>query len=137
MSISRGVSVPNEALKPGARSGTAATETRARAETIANGAAAAAMLAAGFGSAAFGVIVVLAEANAAFHDLMAINASVGPLSGKSTYGVLAWLATWALLHGLLRKREVSFKVTAILTALLIAIGILCTFPPFFMLFAYE
>jgi hypothetical protein len=134
MSISQGVS--SEALKRSPRAG-AATEDRARAETIANGAAAAALLAASVGSAIFGVIVVLAEANQTFHDLMAIDGSVGPLSGKSTYGVLAWLVTWALLHLVLRKREVNFKIAAIIAAVLIALGVLCTFPPFFMLFAYE
>jgi hypothetical protein len=137
MSISQRVPVSKESYARGMTSNTGLVNDRAQAETIANGAAAAAMLAAGIGSAAFGLIVVLSESIEAFHDQMAINSSVGPLSGKSTYAVLIWLATWGLLHLLLRRREVNFKAAAIIAALLIAIGVISTFPPFFMLFAYE
>ena len=112
-------------------------EERAQAQVVANGAAAAALLAAGIGSAAFGVFVVLSEASESFHDLMTLDGSVGPLSGKTTYAVGLWLAIWGLLHLALRRREVKLGRVAVAAGLLVAIALLCTFPPFYMLFAAE
>lgn len=112
-------------------------QPQAQARAVANGAAAAAMLAAGVGSLIFGLLVILSEANATIHDLMALDASVGPLSGKSTYGMLAWLAVWGVLHLGLRKREVRLSRVAIISGVLVALAILATFPPFYMLFAAE
>ena len=115
----------------------AVAQPQAEAAVATNGAAAAALLAAGIGSALFGLFVILSEANVAFHDAMALDASVGPLSGKSTYAMLAWLAIWGALHMALRKRQVNYKGVAIAAAALIVLGILSTFPPFYMLFASE
>jgi hypothetical protein len=50
-----------------------------------NGAAAAAILPAGPGSALYGLIVLLGDSNEAFRNLMILNTAVGPLSGKSTF----------------------------------------------------
>lgn len=104
---------------------------------LANGAGAAALLSAGLGCAVFGLFVVLNEASATFHDLMILNSAVGPLSGKSTFPVLIWLVSWGLCHLRLRKREVNLRVVTVITALLLLVALLCTFPPFFMLFATE
>ena len=125
-----------------ARAGTltpprAVAQSQAEAAVATNGAAAAALLAAGIGSTLFGLFVILSEASAAFHEAMDLDSSVGPLSGKSTYAMLAWLAIWGVLHMALRKRQVNFKGVAIVAAALIALGILSTFPPFYMLFAIE
>lgn len=106
-------------------------------EAVTNGAAVAALVAAGIGCAVFGLFVILNEASPAFHNLMTLNNAVGPLSGKSTFPVLIWLLTWGLLHAGLRQREVNFRVAGTITAVLILISLLSTFPPFFLLFAAE
>lgn len=102
-----------------------------------NGAACAAVLAAGLGSALYGLIVLLAESIEPFRQLMVLNSAVGPLSGKSTFGMLAWLVSWALLHMLWRGRQIEFQRVWQATLVLIAVGLVLTFPPFFMLFASE
>jgi len=102
-----------------------------------NGVAAAAILAAGLGSALYGLIVLLAESNEAFKDLMNLNTAVGPLSGKSTFGVLAWLVVWGVLHMRWRNKNVDFGRVWTATLVLIGISLVCTFPLFFMLFSAE
>ena len=106
-------------------------------DRIPNGPAAAAILAAGIGSALYGLIVLLAESSEAFRQLMVLNSSVGPLSGKSTFGVLAWLAAWAGLHFAWRDRDVNFGRAWAVTLALVGIALVLTFPLFFGLFAAE
>jgi hypothetical protein len=105
--------------------------------TVPNGAACAAILAAGLGSALYGLIVLLAESNEAFRSLMILNTAVGPLSGKSTFGVLAWLAVWGVLHLLWRNKNLNFARVWTATLVLIGLSLVLTFPLFFMLFASE
>jgi hypothetical protein len=102
-----------------------------------NGPAAAAVLAAGIGSALYGLIVLLAEANTAIHDLMIINKDVGPLSGKTTFGMMAWLVVWGALHRVWRNRNVTFARVFTITLALLGAALLLTFPPFFLLFAVD
>jgi hypothetical protein len=102
-----------------------------------NGVAAAAILAAGLGSALYGLIVLLAESSEALKNLMILNTAVGPLSGKSTFGVLAWLVVWGVLHLLWRSKNVDFARVWTATLVLIGVSLVCTFPLFFMLFSAE
>jgi hypothetical protein len=107
------------------------------ATAITNGAASAALLAAALGCTFFGLIVVLSEANHAVQQMMILNRSVGPLSGKSTFGMLAWLVSWLVLHSLLRKRHLNFQTVTAIAAVFVLIGLLSTFPPVFLAFATE
>jgi hypothetical protein len=102
-----------------------------------NGAAAAAILASGIGSVLYGLIVLLAESNKAISDLLVLSKAVGPLSGKSTFGVLAWLVVWGLLHLMWRHKNVNFSRVWMATLVLIGVSLVLTFPLFFMLFAAE
>jgi len=54
---------------------------------------------------------------------------VGPLSGKTIYGVVGRLVAWAVLALILRNRKVSERFTYWTTGVLVAIGFLLTFPP--------
>jgi hypothetical protein len=103
--------------------------------TAPNGPAAAAVLAAGIGSAALGLIVVLSEASGALSEALNLYDPVGPLSGKSVVAIVAWLASWAILHASWKGRQLDFGKVAAVSLLLVALGILGTFPPFFDLFA--
>ncbi len=103
-------------------------------KVLPNGIAAAALLAAGIGTLAIGVITTLAEASLAFANNLKFVAAVGPLSGKTTMAVIVWLVSWVVLHFLWRKKEVDFLRVFIISLVLIGLGLLGTFPPFFDLF---
>jgi hypothetical protein len=102
-----------------------------------NGAAAAAVLAAGAGSALYGLLVMLTESIAVIHDAMNLNKDVGPLSGKTTFGVLAWLVVWGVLHALWRNRDINFSRAFTIALTLVGVALLLTFPPVFLLFALD
>jgi hypothetical protein len=101
-----------------------------------NGGIAAALLAAGIGCAAFGVLVVLAEASAPVKDLLTVSEGAGPLSGKGLGATVLWAVAWAVLHPLLRHRELPWRPVARATTALVAVGLVATFPPVFQLFAH-
>jgi hypothetical protein len=93
------------------------------------GAIVAALLAAGIGCAVFGACVVGAAASEDLEALLTVSESVGPLSGKGLAAVVVWLASWAVLRLLLRRRDVSFTTGFRLTLLLVGVGLVGTFPP--------
>jgi hypothetical protein len=101
------------------------------------GPVAAALLAAGIGSFALGLMTTLAEASTSFSDALAWSERVGALSGKTIVAVAVWLIAWAILHLLYRGKDPSHKVVYTITALLVAGGLLLTFPVFFQLFESD
>lgn len=100
-----------------------------------NGGAAAAVLASGIGSFALGFFTTLAEAVGSVKNALNFYNPAGPLSGKTTVAVVVWLVAWAVLHGRWKDKEVDFNRTYIATLVLIALGLLGTFPPFYEAFA--
>ena len=98
------------------------------------GAAAAAVLAAGIGCFTLGLLTVLAAANDRVSEVLDWYHRVGPLSGKTTGAVLGWLVAWFILHLLLRRRAADLGPITVATFILIALGWIGTFPPFFELF---
>lgn len=104
-------------------------------ETVmSNGAAAAAVLAAGIGSFALGLFTTLAEAIAPLKNALNFYNAAGPLSGKTTMAVLAWLVAWIVLHSMWRNRQVDFGKVFITTLILVALALVGTFPPFYEAF---
>jgi hypothetical protein len=99
-----------------------------------NGPAAAAILASGIGSLAVGLCTTLAEAIGPIEETLNFYSSVSPLSGKTTVAVVVWVVAWGVLHGRWRKQQVDFPKVFIVTLLLIALGLLGTFPLFFAFF---
>jgi len=98
---------------------------------------AAAFLAAGFGVLVLGVLTTLAEASSAVSDWLAFSSSVGPLSGKTVISVAAWIAAWIVLSVALRGRNPSPAKVYWLTGVMVAAGLVGTFPSFFEKFASE
>jgi hypothetical protein len=94
-----------------------------------NGAAAAAILAAGVGGALLGILVTVAEAYRPLAKLLTFSASVGPLSGKTTVAMVGWLVTWAVIHWIWRTRNVCFRSVIVATGVLIGVALVGTFPP--------
>lgn len=99
-----------------------------------NGEAAAAILAAGIGSLALGVLTTAATASTDLANGLKISADVGPLSGKVIYTLVLWLIAWGALHFTWRDRQVDFGRVFALTLVLIGLGFLGTFPIFYDLF---
>ena len=108
--------------------------TREVRQALTNGAAAAAVLAAGIGSFVLGLFTTLAAANEGIKGLLNWYAPAGPLSGKSSLAVIAWLVSWVVLHARWEDKEVNFDRVFVITLILIGLGLLLTFPPVFEAF---
>jgi hypothetical protein len=101
-----------------------------------NGPAAAAILAAGIGSAALGLAVILVEMSpGTIKPLLNLYNPVGPLSGKTTVAVVVYALAWLCLGLWARDRNVNFGRWALAAFILLGVGLLLTFPPVFVLFA--
>lgn len=99
------------------------------------GPTAATLVAAGIGCAAFGVAVVASESIGPVKTLFTLSTAVGPLSGKAVAGVLGYLVAWLVLHLLWRNRTIAATAVIRGIAILVGIGLLGTFPPFYGLIA--
>jgi hypothetical protein len=107
------------------------------AATKPSGPVAAVLLASGIGAVVLAVLVVVAEAKESFAESLAYDLEVGPLSGKTIWATAAFLASWGVLTAVLRKRDLDLGKVALVTAILIGIGLIGTFSPFFELFKPE
>jgi hypothetical protein len=111
-------------------------ERRARIEFTdrPEGPIAAAIIAGGVGAAALGLVTTVAEASTSISDWLQWSDRVGPLSGKTILAVVVWLVAWAILHAALRNRPYETRRALVVSLVLIALGVLGTFPTFFQLF---
>ncbi|HTV07082.1 MAG TPA: hypothetical protein VME86_17060 [Acidobacteriaceae bacterium] len=94
-----------------------------------NGAGAAAVLAAGVGSLALGVLAVAGDLVPKFGRAMIFYKPTGLLSGVTTTAIMMWLAAWALLHARWRGRDVEMRGVGIAAFVLLCVAVLLTFPP--------
>lgn len=99
------------------------------------GPVAAAILAGGVGALALGILTTVAEASTAFKDFLTVSDPVGPLSGKTIGAVVIWLVSWVVLHMMYRDKAVESRTPLTVALVLIALGVLGTFPIFFQAFA--
>jgi hypothetical protein len=98
-------------------------------ETIANGAAGAAMLAASLGCFVLGVLAVAGDGSKAVARLLTFYRPTGPLSGVSTMAIVVWLAAWIASNRLWRGKTVAIGKVSGAAFVLLALGLLLTFPP--------
>ena len=101
------------------------SQATAVAET--NGAAMAAVLGAGIGSAAMGVFVLLNEAGV--FAAPALYGPAGGVTGRTTFATIAWLIAWGVLHARWKSRDVAPGPVFSATAILVVLAIIGTFPP--------
>jgi hypothetical protein len=94
----------------------------------------AAILAAGVYAVALGLLTTLAEASTSFKDKLALDDGVGPLSGKTIYAVVIWIVAWVVLHLVYRDKDVESGKALTAALVMLAIGLIGTFPIFFQLF---
>ncbi len=102
-----------------------------------NGPPLAAVVAAAFGTFVLGAFTTAAEASSSLKSWLAWRAPVGPLTGKTSLGVAAFVGAWIALGVAWRAKEVDTNKVVIVTGVLIALGILGTFPTFFEQFVKE
>lgn len=102
-----------------------------------NGAGAAAILAAGIGCAALGVLTLLAETFSGIKSFLNFYNPVGPLSGVTTLAIVVWLVSWFVLRQNWNDRDVPMTRITYVAFALLAIGFFLTFPPGFELLKGE
>ena len=98
---------------------------------------AAAIIAGGVGAAALGVLTTLAEASVDIKDALDLKSEVGPLSGKTIGAVVVWLVAWAVLHIVYRGKPYETRRAFTIAVVLVAVGVLGTFPTFFQAFTAD
>jgi hypothetical protein len=99
-----------------------------------NGSIVAAMLAGGIGCFVLGLMICLAQASKAIANILNFYDPVGPLSGKTIVAVVAWLVAWAVLASKWKDQSADFGKIYNVTLILVILGLLGSFPPFFDLF---
>jgi fluoride ion exporter CrcB/FEX len=107
------------------------------ADELPSGPAAAALLAAGIGSLVLGILTTWAEASESFKEDLQWNDRVGPLSGKTIIASIAFFASWLVLHLIWRRSNPPLQRIVLISAILIVLGLIGTFPTFFQQFAPE
>jgi len=102
-----------------------------------SGPAFAAVLAAALAFALLGAVTTLAEVLDGFGDGLAFSSRVGMLSGETIIAIAVYFVSWAGLGLFWRRSNPPLLPVAVISALLVVVGLLGTFPPFFRLFGGE
>ena len=97
----------------------------------------AAFIASGVGSFFLALMIVLTElkAGADLKSFLTFVGPVGPLSGKTTVAVIAFVVSWVALHFAFKNRAVTLTRSFLIALVLIVLGLILSFPPVFDLFA--
>jgi hypothetical protein len=106
-------------------------------EVVTSGQAVAALISSGIGTLFIGLMTTGAEASAGLKEFLKWSDPVGPLSGKIGVSLIVWLISWIVMHQLFKDKESNLARAFTITLILIALGIVFTFPPVFEAFAAE
>jgi hypothetical protein len=101
------------------------------------GPVAAAVLATGIGAFVLGLLTTLSEASTGMHDFLEFDKEVGPLSGKTIIATIGFFASWIILHIIWRRSNPPLRRIVLISAILLVLGLIGTFPTFFEQFAPE
>jgi hypothetical protein len=99
-------------------------------DKISNGPGAAAILAAGIGCAAVGILAFAGDASDRIGKFLNFYNPTGTLSGVTTLAIIIWLIAWLVLDRTWKTRTVDANKINILSFVLLAVGFFLTFPPF-------
>ena len=116
------------------------THTQSEADagpTRIDGPPAAGLIAAGIGAVTLGLFITLAEASTEIKDWLQWNDRVGPLSGKTILAVVAYFGSFLILGLWWRRKTFALRTVLVVAGILVALGLLFTFPPIFQAFASE
>ena len=70
-------------------------------------------------------------------DFLQFNDRVGPLSGKTIFATIAYFVSFLALGVAWKERTFALRTVLIAAVILVGLGLLGTFPPFFQAFAPE
>ena len=109
------------------------------------GEAVAALLAAAIGMLTLAFVNQLAVGSTSFaawlHRLGTLSLpggqAIGPYAGKETLSVSAWLVSWAILHPVLRTREISLSRWLVVFLLMVGVATTFLWPPVFRFLAGQ
>jgi hypothetical protein len=110
-------------------------ETTETDQSLIDGRAAAALLAVGIGAFVLGIVTTLNEASTDVNDFLRFDDDVGPLSGKTVIAAIAYAVSLIGLGVLWRGRQIAVRPVLVTAVILVLLGLLGTFPPFFEAFA--
>ncbi len=99
-------------------------------ENIPNGPGAAAILAAGIGSATLGILAFAGDASDTVGRLLNFYNPTGTLSGVTILAIIVWLVAWFVLAKSWGTKTVAVNKINIVAFALLIVGFLLTFPPF-------
>ncbi|MGU7812732.1 hypothetical protein [Burkholderia sp. AW49-1] len=99
-------------------------------ESIVNGPAAAAILAAGIGCFAIGLFALAGDASKAIAHFFTFYTPSGPLSGVTTSAIVVWLLSWFVLSRQWGAKSVALWRVNLVAFILLALSVMLTFPPF-------
>ena len=99
-------------------------------DAIPNGPGAAAILAAGIGCAAMGILALAGDASEAIGKWLNFYNPTGTLSGVSTLAIIIWLVSWLALNRAWATKTIPMVKVNVAAFILLAVGLLLTFPPF-------
>jgi hypothetical protein len=102
----------------------------ANGDSIPNGPGGAAILAAGIGCGAIGVLAFWGDAQDSMGKALNFYNPSGTLSGVTTVGIIIWLVAWFVLNRMWREKTVPMVKINVISFLLLGVGFLLTFPPF-------
>lgn len=91
----------------------------------------AAFLSGGIGIFVLGLATVLSEGNASVNQFLVWIKGVGALSGKTSVAIIAFVASWIILHYAFKNRALALMTAFSITIVLVVLGLLLTFPPVF------
>jgi hypothetical protein len=97
----------------------------------------AAILAGGVFALALGILTTLAEASEDIKDFLNLYDPVGPLAGKTIGAVVIWVVAWVVLHLMYRDKALESRKALTAALILVALGVVGTFPIFFQAFAAD
>jgi hypothetical protein len=115
--------------------------TDPQSDTKPNGPVAAVFVASGIASLVLGLFVTLNEFSPDINNFLKFDANyglgdgVGPLSGKVTLAVIAFIVSWVVLHLVWRGKELNWNRIFVASLILVGLGFALTFPPIFQLAA--
>ncbi len=99
-------------------------------ESMDNGPAAAAILAAGIGCFAVGLFALAGDAFKAVAHFFTFYSPTGPLSGVTTSAIVVWLCSWFVLSLQWSTKSVALGRITHVSFVLLALSVMLTFPPF-------
>ena len=97
---------------------------------IPNGAAAAAILAAGIGCFSVGFFGLLGDVFPAMAHFFNFYNPTGPLSGVTTTAIFVWIILWAVLSRSWKGKSLPMSKINTIAFLFLLAGLLLSFPPF-------